>query len=160
MTLLYGHSVKVRSGLANLITVWLADLIKTKRSQLCFSIPQVYLFVVYSLPLLDQMSVPVCSFIPSSLFVHHPLLLWGPYCLCLFSCHTHASKTYSLFRRDSKVVFGFFYSLLSLWFFFPSLFFFLTHVFHHQPSCPQHNPTESYKMSILSEGGGETEQAR
>lgn len=156
---LHGHFVKVRTTLALLINVWWAHLIKKRAPNCVFLFPEGYLLVVYSLslPLLAQMSVPVCSFIPSPLFVHHPLLLWGSYCLCLFSCSTHGSKTYSLFRRDSKVV-VFLYSVVSVGF-FPSHFSFLTHVFHHQPSCPQHNPAESYKMSILSEGGGETEQA-
>lgn len=99
----------------------------------------------------------ICVYLHSSpLFVHHPILLWVPYCLCLFSCSTHGSRTYCLFRRDSKDVVVFILCCLS---FFPLLFSFLTHVFHHQPSCPQHNPAESYKMSILSKGGGETEQA-
>lgn len=156
---LHRHFVKVRTTLALLITVWWAHLIKKRAPNCVFLFPEGYLLVVYSLslPLLAQMSVPVCSFIPSPLFVHHHLLLWGSYCLCLFSCSTHGSKTYSLFRRDSKVV-VFLYSVVSVGF-FPSQFSFLTHVFHHQPSCPQHNPAESYKMSILSEEGGETEQA-
>lgn len=117
--------------MALLITVWLAHLIKKRAPNCVFLFPEGYLLVVYStsLPLLAEMSVPVCSFIPSPLFVHHPLLLWGSYCLCLFSCYTRGSKTYSLFRRDSKVV-VFLYSVVSVGFFpctSPSwLMFFIT----------------------------------
>lgn len=124
----------------------------------CLLFPLVSLFPGYSLKFTSFGSDEcIRVYLHSSpLFVHHPVLLWVPYCLCFFSCYTHGSKTYCLFRRGSKDVVVF---ILCCLLFFSLLFSFLTRVFHRQPSCPQHNPAESYKMSIVSKGGGETEQA-
>lgn len=154
------HFFKVRTTLALLVTVWWAHLIKKRAPNCVFLFPEGYLLVVYStsLPLLAQMSIPyVPLFLPLYLFIT-PFSSGG---LIVSACSLAilvAARLIVYFAETAKLLF--FYALLSLWvFFFPSHFSFLTHVFHHQPSCPQHNPAESYKMSILNEGGGETEQA-
>lgn len=155
---LHGHFFKVRTTLALLITVWLAHLIKKRAPNCVFLFPEGYLLVVYSLslPLLAQMSVPVCSFIPSLYLFITPFSSGG---LIVSACSLAllmAARLIVYFAETAKL---FFFILCCLCGFFPLHFSFLTHVFHHQPSCPQHNPVESYKMSILSEGGSETEQA-
>lgn len=121
------------------------------RKCLCF------LAIVLNLPLLAQMSVSVCTFIlPLYLFITP----FSSGCLIVSVCSLAilmAARLIVYFAETAKMLL-FLYSVVSV-VFFSLLFSFLTHVFHHQPSCPQHNPAESYKMSILSKGGGETEQA-
>lgn len=124
----------------------------------CLLFPEVSLFPGYSLKFTSVGSHKcICVYLHSSpLFVHHP---FSSGCLIVSACSLAtlmAARLIVYFAETAKMLL-FLYSVVSV--FFSLLFSFLSHVFHHQPSCPQHNPAESYKMSILSKGGGEREQA-
>lgn len=123
----------------------------------CYSLKCLcFLAIALNLPLLAQMSASVCTFIrPLYLFITP----FSSGCLIVFAFSLAilmAARLIVYFAKTAKILL-FLYSVVSV--FFSLLFSFLTHVFHRQPFCPQHNPAESYKMSILSKGGGETEQA-